>query len=456
MKTKNNMRKLLTILSILLSSIAYIAYGQNYKVIDRVIWVVGDEPILYSDIENEIQRRKYEKTPIEGDPYCTIPEQIALQKLFIAGAKLDSLTVSDASVEQQVDGRIKYFISQIGSKEKLEEYFNRPMNKIKEEMSNNVRDQLLMQQMQQHIVSGVRISPQDVKRFYDKMPKDSIPNIPEMVEVQIIGIYPEITAAEEERIKSQLRDFREKIESGSYQFSTLAILYSEDRGSALQGGELGFMTKGKLVPEFANMAFSLYDKNKVSRIVKTEFGYHIIQLIERKNDQVNCRHILLVPKVGLKEKEDASNKLDSIATAIRMGETTFGEAALTFSEDENSKQNEGIMINPQNGTTKFQLQNLPSDIAKVVYTMKEGEISAPFMYKNESGKEMVCIVRLKSRIKAHKANPQDDYQALKDMVTASKNQELIEKWIKEKQQETFIQIAPEYKNCQFRYPGWIK
>lgn len=447
------MRKLLTILFLLSSALTF---SQNYKVIDQVIWVVGDEPILYSDIENEIQRRKYEKTPIEGDPYCTIPEQIALQKLFIAGAKLDSLTVSDAAVDQQVDARIRFFISQIGSKEKLEEYFNRPLNKLKEEMANNVRDQLLVQQMQQHIVSDVRISPQDVKRFYDKMPKDSIPNIPEMVEVQIIGLFPEITAAEEERIKSQLRDFREKIESGSYQFSTLAILYSEDRGSALQGGELGFMTKGKLVPEFANMAFSLYDKNKVSRIVKTEFGYHIIQLIERKNDQVNCRHILLVPKVGLKEKEDASNKLDSIATAIRMGETTFGEAALTFSEDENSKQNEGIMINPQNGTTKFQLQNLPSDIAKVVYTMKEGEISAPFMYKNESGKEMVCIVRLKSRIKAHKANPQDDYQALKDMVTASKNQELIEKWIKEKQQETFIQIAPEYKNCQFRYPGWIK
>jgi peptidyl-prolyl cis-trans isomerase SurA len=453
MKMKNNMRKLLTILFLLSSALTF---SQNYKVIDQVIWVVGDEPILYSDIENEIQRRKYEKTPIEGDPYCTIPEQIALQKLFIAGAKLDSLTVSDAAVDQQVDARIRFFISQIGSKEKLEEYFNRPLNKLKEEMANNVRDQLLVQQMQQHIVSDVRISPQDVKRFYDKMPKDSIPNIPEMVEVQIIGLFPEITAAEEERIKSQLRDFREKIESGSYQFSTLAILYSEDRGSALQGGELGFMTKGKLVPEFANMAFSLYDKNKVSRIVKTEFGYHIIQLIERKNDQVNCRHILLVPKVGLKEKEDASNKLDSIATAIRMGETTFGEAALTFSEDENSKQNEGIMINPQNGTTKFQLQNLPSDIAKVVYTMKEGEISEPFMYKNESGKEMVCIVRLKSRIKAHKANPQDDYQALKDMVTASKNQELIEKWIKEKQQETFIQIAPEYKNCQFRYPGWIK
>ena len=195
------MRKILTILFTLLSSITFISYSQNYKVIDQVIWVVGDEPILYSDVENEIQRRKYEKTPIEGDPYCTIPEQIAIQKLFIAGAKLDSLTVSDASVEQQVDGRIKYFIGQIGSKEKVEEYFNKSISKIKEEMSNTIRDQLLMQQMQQHIVSNVRISPQDVKRFYDKMPKDSIPNIPEMVEVQIIGLYPEITAAEEERIK---------------------------------------------------------------------------------------------------------------------------------------------------------------------------------------------------------------------------------------------------------------
>jgi peptidyl-prolyl cis-trans isomerase SurA len=455
MKTKNNMRKLLTIIFTILASIQFI-YSQNYKVIDKVVWVVGDEPILYSDIESEIQRRKYEKTPIEGDPYCTIPEQIALQKLFIAGAKLDSLTVSDVSVEQQVDGRIRYFIGQIGSKEKLEEYFNKPMSQIKEEMSNTVRDQLLMQQMQQHIVSSARITPQDVKRFYDKMPKDSIPNIPEMVEVQIIGLYPEITAAEEERIKSQLRSFREKIESGEYQFSTLAILYSEDRGSALQGGELGFMTKGKLVPEFANMAFSLYDNTKVSRIVKTEFGYHIIQLIERKNDQVNCRHILLIPKIGIKEKEAASNKLDSIAASIRKGDITFKDAVINNSEYEDTKQNEGIMINPQNGTTKFQLQDLPSDIAKVIYTMKEGEISAPFTYKNESGKEMVCIVRLKSRVKAHKANPQDDYQTLKEIVTSSKNKELIEEWIKKKQQETFILISPEYKGCQFHYPGWIK
>lgn len=456
MKMKNNMRKLLTILLTILATSQYLAYSQNYKVIDKVVWVVGDEPILYSDIEKEIQRKKYEKEPIEGDPYCTIPEQIALQKLFIAGAKLDSLTVSEASVEQQVDGRLRYFIGQIGSKEKLEEYFNRTMTQIKEEMTNNVRDQLLMQQMQQHIVSSARITPQDVKNYYNNMPKDSIPNIPEMLEVQIISQTPEITATEEERIKSQLRSFREKIESGEYQFSTLAILYSEDRGSALQGGELGFMTRGKLVAEFANAAFSLYDKTKVSRIIKTEFGYHIIQLIERKNDQVNCRHILLIPKVGIKEREAAMNKLDSIASAIRKGETTFADAVINFSEEENTKQNEGLMTNPLNGTTKFQLQDLPPEIAKVVYNMKEGEISAPFTSKNESGKEMICIVRLKSRIKAHKANPQDDYQTLKDIVTSSKNQELINNWIKKKQQETYILISPEYKGCQFHYPGWIK
>lgn len=454
------MRKNITILLIFtiiqILTTSYVVYGQNYKVIDRIVWVVGDEPILLSDIENEIQRRKYEKTPIEGDPYCTIPEQIALQKLFIAGAKFDSLTVSDASVDQQVEARLRYFISQIGSEEKIEEYFNKSIKEIKEEMSNTIKDQMLMQQMQQHIVSNIRISPQDVKRFYDKMPKDSIPNIPEMVEVQIIGLYPEVTAAEEERIKSQLRDFREKIESGDYQFSTLAILYSEDRGSALQGGELGFMTKGKLVPEFANMAFSLYDKTKVSRIVKTEFGYHIIQLIERKNDQVNCRHILLIPKIGIKEKEEASNKLDSISTKIRNNELTFSQAALEFSEEENSRQNEGIMINPQNGTTKFQLQDLPSDIAKVIYTMKEGEISSPFSYKDQNGKEMVCVVRLKSRVKAHRANPDDDYQALKNMITAFKNQEIIEDWIKTKQQETYIHISPEFQNCEFHYPGWVK
>ncbi len=428
----------------------------NNRIIDQVIWVVGDEPVLLSDIENEIARKRYEKETIEGDPYCTIPEQIAIQKLLITQAKLDSITVTDGAVDQQVDARIKYFIGQIGSKEKLEEYFKKPLKEIRETMSNAVRDQLMAQEMQRSIINDVRITPAEVKRFYQELPKDSIPTIPEQVEVQIISISPQVTLAEQERVKSQLRDFREKIENKEYEFSTLAILYSEDRASALQGGELGFMTRGKLVPEFANTAFALYDKEKVSRIVETEFGYHIIQLIERKNDQVNCRHILLTPKIGYQERKEATEKLDSIAAAIRNAESTFEQNALQYSEDEMSQQNNGIMINMQNGTTKFQLQELPSEIAKAIYGMEVGEISTPFSYKDEKNKERIAIVRLKSKTKAHKAHPDTDYQLLKEMVTGLKNQEVIKNWILEKQQETYIYIAPDYRNCTFQFPHWIK
>ncbi|MEE0973973.1 MAG: peptidylprolyl isomerase [Paludibacteraceae bacterium] len=444
------------ILSIYICFILSLGLYATNRIVDQVLWVVGDEPILQSDIENEIARRRYEKESIDGDAYCVIPEQIAIQKLFIAQAKLDSIVVPEGSVDQQVDARIKYFIGQIGSKEKLEEYFKKPLKDIRETMSSSVRDQLMAQEMQRNIMSGIHITPADVRRFYNEIPKDSIPTIPEQVEVQIISISPQVTLAEQERVKSQLRDFREKIENGEYEFSTLAILYSEDRGSALQGGELGFMTRGKLVPEFANTAFALYDPKKVSRIVESEFGYHIIQLIERKNDQVNCRHILLTPKIGYAERIKTSTQLDSIATCIRNEESSFAENALRFSEDELSKQTGGVMINMQNGTTKFQLQELPSEIAKAIYGMEVGEISKPFPYKDEKNKERIAIVKLKSRTKAHKAHPDTDYQLLKDMVTGLKNQEEIKKWILKKQAETYIYITPEHRNCTFQFPNWVK
>lgn len=444
------------ILSIYICFILSLGLYATNRIVDQVLWVVGDEPILQSDIENEIARRRYEKESIDGDAYCVIPEQIAIQKLFIAQAKLDSIVVPEGTVDQQVDARIKYFIGQIGSKEKLEEYFKKPLKDIRETMSSSVRDQLMAQEMQRNIMSGIHITPADVRRFYNEIPKDSIPTIPEQVEVQIISISPQVTLAEQERVKSQLRDFREKIENGEYEFSTLAILYSEDRGSALQGGELGFMTRGKLVPEFANTAFALYDPKKVSRIVESEFGYHIIQLIERKNDQVNCRHILLTPKIGYAERIKTSTQLDSIATCIRNEESSFAENALRFSEDELSKQTGGVMINMQNGTTKFQLQELPSEIAKAIYGMEVGEISKPFPYKDEKNKERIAIVKLKSRTKAHKAHPDTDYQLLKDMVTGLKNQEEIKKWILKKQAETYIYITPEHRNCTFQFPNWVK
>ncbi len=426
------------------------------KVIDEVIWIIGDEAILKSEIETEILRYKYEKQDVNGDPYCVIPEQLALQKLFVAQAKIDSVAVSESTIEQNVEGRIKYFIQRIGSKEKAEEYFGKTIEKMREEMKRTVADQLLVQEMQQKITSSYSITPSDVERFYNELPKDSIPTIPEQVEVQIISYAPTPTATEVERVKSQLREFKEKVESGESQFSTLAILYSEDKGSAMQGGELGFMTKGKLVPEFANVAFSMYDTKKVSRIVESEFGFHIIQLIERKTDQVNCRHILMTPKIGWQQKQEAMVKLDSIANEIRAENITFGEAALKYSEDKESRENEGLMINQENTSNKFQIQQLPADIAKAVYSLQIGEISKPFIYTNEAGKEFVCIIRLKSRVKAHKATPKEDFNALKEIVTASKNKELIESWIAERQKEMYIHINPEYRNCKFQYPGWIK
>lgn len=448
----NNKSAILAIVALLITTASF-AKG---KVIDQVVWVIGNEPVLQSEIETEILRHKYEKINIEGDPQCVISEQLALQKLFVAQAKIDSVTVSESSVDQQVDGRIKFFIQRIGSREKLEEYFGKPIDKMKEEMRRTVHDQMLVQEMQQKITSARKITPADVNRFYSKMPKDSIPNVPEQVEVQIIAVSPEVTPVEIERVKSRLREIKEKVESGESQFSTMAILYSEDRGSAMQGGELGFMTKGKLVPEFANVAFSLYDPSKVSRIVETEFGYHIIQLIERRNDQVNCRHILLIPKVDDTQKAIAINKLDSIASEIRNGVISFSDAVEKFSEDKNTKENEGMMINSETLSNKFQIQQLPGEVAKVVYSLSVGEISKPFTYTTQEGKEMVCIVKLKSKIKAHKANPEEDFSLLKDLVTSKSNKEAIDSWVKEKQNEMFIHVNPEFRNCDFQYPGWIK
>ncbi|MCQ2369550.1 MAG: peptidylprolyl isomerase [Paludibacteraceae bacterium] len=448
------MRRLSFIVVLLVAAIGFaLAKG---KVVDQVVWVVGDEPVLQSEIEGEIIRLKYEKQTVDGDPYCVIPEQIAIQKLFIAQAKIDSVVVSETVLDQQVDARVKYFIQRIGSQEKVEEYFGKPIDKIKSEMRRTVNEQMVVSQMQQKITDAHKITPADVLKFYNKIPKDSIPTIPEQVEVQIISISPEVTPVEVERIKSKLREFKEKVESGESQFSTLAILYSEDRGSAMQGGELGFMTKGKLVPEFANVAFSLFDPTKVSRIVESEFGYHIIQLIERRNDQVNCRHILMIPHIEETQKREAMAKLDSLATAIRTEKLTFAEATMQYSEDKETKENGGLMINPETMSNKFQIQQLPAEVAKVVYNLSEGEISKPFVYKTPAGKDMVCIVKLKSRTKAHKANPEEDFNELTEIVSAKRSKELIDKWIEEKQRELYIHVNPELRSCPFKYPGWIK
>lgn len=452
------MKKIILSFLLLLSVAPLKLWAQKQdNIIDEVIWVVGDESILRSEVEQERLRAQYEGTPIPGDPDCVIPEQLAIQKLYLHQAALDSITVSETSVMNQVENRINYFISQIGSKEKVEEYFRKNITELREELREMVRNQQIIQQMQEKLVADVKSTPAEVRRYYNQMPADSIPTVPAEVELQILSFEPPVSIAEINRIKDRLRDFSERINNGTADFSVLARLYSEDTESAKRGGELGFMGRGQLVPEFAAVAFNLTDPKKVSRIVQTEFGYHIIQLIEKRGDRVNCRHILLKPRVSIDEKEKAFHALDSIANLIRENKMTFEQGVMNFSQDKNTAMNAGLMLNEKTGTSKFEFQDLPPEVAKVVYGMNVGEVSKPFTMINQAtNKEVVAIVKVKSKVENHKANLTDDYQMLKNYFENQQKQELLKNWIIKKQKETYISIDPAWQNCKFQYPGWIK
>lgn len=427
------------------------------NIIDEVIWIVGDESILRSEVEEQRLRAQYEGTPLQGDPYCTIPEQIAINKLFLHQAALDSIEVSESNVMNQVENRLSYFISQIGSKEKMEEYFGKKTIDLREDLRNMFRDQMIIQQMQQKLVGDIKSTPADVRRFFNALPEDSIPTVPAQVELQIISFEPPVPIEETNRIKERLRDFSERANKGTTDFSVLARLYSEDTESAKRGGELGFMGRGQLVPEFATVAFNLTDPKKVSRIVQTEFGYHIIQLIEKRGDRINCRHILLKPRISLSDKNKAIQRLDSIANQIRNNKSTFEQGVVYFSQDKNTAMNAGLMLNQKTGTSKFEYQDLPQEVAKVVYGMNVGEISKPFsMISPTTNKEVVAVVKVKSKTPNHKANLIDDYQMLKGYYEGKKKEEFITNWIIKKQKETYISIDPQWQNCNFQYPGWVK
>ena len=434
-------------------------YGQD-NVIDEVVWVVGDEAILKSDVESERLNAQYEGRKFDGDPYCIIPEQLAVQKLFLHQAAIDSIEVSEQEVIGQVERRTNWLIEQVGgSKEKLEEYYNKTSTQIREMLRENIRDGLTVQKMQQHIVGEIKITPAEVRRYFKDLPQDSIPFVPTQVEVQIVTLEPKIPLEEVERVKKTLSDYTDGINSGKMSFATYARFYSEDPGTARRGGELGFMGKGELVPEYANVAFNLQDPNKVSKIVETEFGFHIIQLIEKRGDRINTRHILLKPKVEEKDLEAALVRLDSIADDIRNQKFTFDDAATYISQDKDTKNNHGLMANKNTGTARFEMQDLAQvsqEVAKMVENMNVGEISRAFTMINDKGKEVCAIVKLKSRINGHKATISEDYQRLKAIVMEKRSEDKLEKWIKEKQKHTYVRINEKWQKCDFKYPGWIK
>ncbi len=441
--------------SILLFLLA-ISLMPRAQVIDEVIWVVGDEAILRSEVEEERLRAQYEGQSIPGDPYCFIPEQLAIQKLFLHQAVLDSIEANESSVSHQVDMRLNYYINQIGSKEKMEEYFRKTSSEIREEMMTSVRNQMIIQQMQQKLTADIKPTPADIRRYYNSLSLDSLPMMPAQVEVQILSFEPPVPIEEIERVKQRLREFTDRVQSGSADFSMLARLYSEDTESAKRGGELGFVGRGQLVTEFADVAFNLSDPKRVSRIVQTEYGYHIIQLIEKKGERINCRHILLRPRISATDKVNAIQKLDSIRQQILVDSLQFEQAVIRFSQDKNTVMNAGLMINPNTGSSRFEYQDLAPEIAKQIYSLKEGEISQPFVMMDQTKNREVCaIVKVKKKTDIHRANLTDDFQAIKSMLEAKLGDELIHDWILKKQKTTYIQIDPEWQGCDFEYPGWI-
>lgn len=431
------------------------------SVVDEVIWVAGDEPILLSDVEMARMQAEMEGVKWEGDPDCTIPEQLAVQKLFLHQAAIDSIEVSESEVAQSVEHQISAWLQMVdGNKERLEEYKRKSLAELRISLHDDFKDRLLIEREREKLVEDITVSPADVRRYFSELPEDSIPMVPTEVEVQIITRTPKVEQAEIDRIKNELRNYTEMVTSGQTSFTALAKLYSEDPGTARMGGEFpDYVGRGMLDPAFANVAFNLTDPKKISKIVETDFGYHIIQLIDKRGDKIKVRHILLKPNVSNEAIETASMQLDSIADEIRAGKFTFEQAASFLSDDKDTRNNNGLMANTTESgrTSKFQLRNLPSEIARVVDTLKVGEVSAPFQMINEKNGKLVCVVaKLKSRVEMHRATITEDFQTMKNIVLAKRKEEFIKDWIKDKIKNTYIRINDRYKNCNFEYQGWVK
>lgn len=430
--------------------------AQSNNVIDEVAWVVGDEPIYKSDIEAMYSQMQYDGTVFDGSPYCVIPEQLAVEKLYLHQAKLDTIEAPEAMVQQSVDKRLNFFIANLGSKERVEEHFRKPLPILREQLIEVMRTQYIVQQVQESLTKDVKATPGDVRKYFNNLEEDSIPYIPLQVEAQIITLNPVIPQQEIDDVKSRLRDYTDRVNRGESEFSTLAIMYSED-GSAMQGGELGFHGRADFVPEFSNVAFNLNDPKKVSKIVETEYGYHIIQLIEKRGDQINCRHILLRPKVSQKDLEDAVVRLDSLRKEIIRDKFTFEDAARYVSQDKDTRYNKGFMVNVVNGSTRFEMQDLPQEVSRKIETMKIGDISEPFVMIDQArNKEVVAIVKLSNRIEGHRATLSDDYNLIKEMYENYQKENIISEWIEKKIKDTYVRIEDGWNDCEFKYGGWMK
>ncbi len=423
------------------------------KVLDQVVAVVGDKLVLQSDIENQYMNYRMQGA-IEGteeDMKCEILESLLYQRLMVAQSEVDSITVDESQVNAELERRLSGFINQFGSQEKLEKYYGKSISEIKSEIHDIVKDQMLAQQVQQKIISDITVTPSEIREYFNSLPKDSIPMIKTEYVIRQIVRKPPVNLEEKLRVKKELLKLRQRILNGE-SFATLAILYSQDPGSAKNGGELGFYGRGQLYPAFEAAAYKL-KPGEISGVVETKAGYHIIQMIARKGDYINVRHILLVPKVSVQDLQKAKMKLDTIVKEIRSDSITFDKAVEKYSQGQN-RNNGGYLLNPQTGSTEFEGEQLDPQVSFIVNKMKPGEISNPVPFKTEDGKDAYRLLYLEKKIPPHKANLKQDYPKIEQWALQEKQRKAIDNWIDEKAQQTYIRIRPEYLRCHFRHT-WL-
>ena len=426
-----------------------VAAGPEDNVIEEAVWTIGDQPIWRSDVESSWAEMRQEKYPIIGDPYCFVPEQIALDRIYLHQADLDSIEANPSFIAAQVDARLNDWISAAGSREQLELYLHKTLPEIRQFLTENTTNNYRISEVQKKLVNKVKPTPAQVRRYFDRLPMDSIPFVPTQVEVEVITLHPYIARQEIDDIKERLRGYAERVNNGTSEFSTLAIMYSED-GSSTMGGEIGFMPRARLAPEYAATAFNLTDPKKASAVVETEYGFHIIQLIEKRGDRVNTRHILMRPKPEQKDIDAARVRLDSIRADILADKFTFEQAAGVLSQDKDTRNNHGLMTNPNTGTSMFAMSELPAEVARAVADLKPGQVSQAFAMKSANGTEVVSIAKLKSRTEAHRANIANDYQLIRNMAIAAERERILKQWVDKKIASTHIRIEPGWRDC----PNW--
>ena len=437
------------------------------SIVDEVIWVVGNEAIFKSDVERLRIQSEMENVTWPGNPDYLIPENIALQKLFVHQAAIDSVEVSESDVMARIDEQIEAWVNIAGSREKLEEWKGQTITQMRQSLHDEFKNVALAQEMRREIVKDVSVTPSDVRKYFKDMPEDSIPFVPTEVEVEIITMQPNIPLEEINRVKDELRSYTERVTSGETSFATFARLYSDDTASGRLGGELDYMGRGQLDPAFANVAFNLTDPKKISKIVESEFGYHIIQLIDKRGDRVKVRHILKTPKVSAEAMEKSKNRLDSIANELRNGtfeilgtKLNFEDAATYISSDKDTRNNHGLMSNNNSQSTsitsRFKMAELPEGVARQVEKLKVGEISDAFEMVNNKNRKVCAIIKLVSRTEGHRATITEDYQVMKNVVLDKEREKVLHDWVVNKIKKTYIYMKDKYKNGTYEYEGWVR